>query len=48
MSNLQLHKLKPEIKKVIEVTLNLLSNLIGSFNDETIFPNKLLFTNTQV
>ena len=48
MSNLQLHKLKPEIKKGLEVTLNLLSNLVGSFNDETSFSHKLLFTNTQV
>ena len=41
-------KLKPAIKNGTEVTLNLSSNLIGSSNYETNFPNKLLLTNTQV
>ena len=47
-SNSKLNKLKSAIKNETEVTLNLSSNLIGSFNDETNFPHKLLLTNTQV
>ena len=31
-----------------EVTLHLSSNMVGSSNDETNFPNRLLLTNTQV
>ena len=31
-----------------EVTLNLSSNLIGNFNDETNFLHKLLLNDTQV
>ena len=48
LSNSQLNELKSTIKKGTEVTLNLLSNLIGSSNDEINFPHKLLLTNTQV
>ena len=48
LSNLQLNKLKPAIKNGTEVTLNFLSNLIGSSNDKTDFPHKLLLTDTQV
>ena len=48
LSNSQLNKLKSEIKNGTEVTLNLSSNLIGSSNDETNFPHKLLLTKTQV
>ena len=48
MSNSQLNKLKSGIKNGTEVTLNLSSNLIGNYNDETNFPLKLLLTNTQV
>ena len=48
LSNLQLNKLKSAIKNGTKVTLNLSSNLIGSSNDETNFPHKLLLTNTQV
>ena len=48
MSNSQLNKLKSAIKNETEVTLNLSSNLIGSFNDETSFPHKLLLTDKQV
>ena len=48
MSNSQLNKLKSVIKNGTEVTLNLSSNLIGSSNDETNFPHKILLTNTQV
>ena len=47
MSNSQLNKLKSAIKHGTEVTLNLSSNLMGSSNDETNFPQKLLLTNTQ-
>ena len=47
-SNSQLNKLKSAIKNGTEVTLNLSSNLIGSSNDETNFPHKLLLTNIQV
>ena len=48
MSNSQLNKLKSTLKNGTEVTLNPSSNLIGSSNDETTFPHKLLLTNTQV
>ena len=48
LSNSQLNKLKSIIKNGTELTLNLSSNLIGSFNDETNFPHKLLLTDTQV
>ena len=42
--NSQLNKLKSRIENGTEVTLNLLSNLIGSSNNETKFPHKLLLT----
>ena len=45
--NSQLNKLKSEIKNGTEVNLNLSSNLIRNFNDETNFPHKLLLTDTQ-
>ena len=48
LPNSQLNELKPTIKNGTEVTLNFSSNLIGSSNHETNFPNKLLLTNTQV
>ena len=48
MSNPQLNKLKSAIKNATEVALNLSSNLIGNFNDESNFPYKLLLSNTQV
>ena len=50
MSNSQLNNLKSSIKNGTEVTLNLSWNLIGSSNDETNFPHKLLLllTKTQV
>ena len=48
LSNLQLSKLKSAIKSGTEVTLNLLSNLIGNCNDENNFPHKLFLTYTQV
>ena len=37
-------RLKSGIKNGTEVTLNLLSNFIGSSNDETNFSHKLLLT----
>ena len=46
--NSQLNKLKSWIRKDIEVTLNLSSNVIGDSNDETSFPRKLLSTDTYV
>ena len=48
LSNLKLNKLKSRIKNGTAVTLNLLSNVIRDSNDETIFPPKLLLTDTQV
>ena len=48
MSHPKLNKLKSVIKNGTEVTLNLSSNLIGSSNDKTNFPHKLLLTNKQV
>ena len=48
MSNSQPNKLKSAIKSGTEVALNLSSNLIGNFNDETNFAHKLLLTDTQV
>ena len=36
------------MKNGTEVTLNLSSNLIRNFDDETNFPHKLLLTDTQV
>ena len=47
LSNSQLNKLKPGIKKnVTEVILNLSSNVIGASKDKTNFPHKSLFTDT--
>ena len=43
----QLNKLKSGKKNGTEKTLNLSSNIVGHFNDETNFPHKLLLTNTQ-
>ena len=48
LSNLQLNKLKSEIKDGTQVTLNLSSNAVGESNEEISFPHKLLLTNTQV
>ena len=48
LSNSQLNKLKSTIKNGIEVTLNLLSNIIADSDDENNFLHKLLLTNTQV
>ena len=48
LSKSQLNKLKSKMKIVTEVTLYLLSSVIGNSNDETNFPHRLLLTNTQV
>ena len=48
LSNLLLNKLKSGIKDGTEVTLNVYSNVIGDYNDETNFPHQLLLTDTQV
>ena len=48
LSNSRLKKLKSEIKNGTEVTLNLSSYIVGTSNDETNFPHKLLLTNIQV
>ena len=48
LSNSQLSKLKSGIKIANEITLNLLSNVIGDSNDETNFPHKLLLTDTHI
>ena len=48
MFNSQLKKTKSGIKNGTKVTLNLSSNMIGGFNDETNFPHKWLIIDTQV
>ena len=48
LPNLQLNKLKSEIKNGTEVTLKLSSNVVDDYNDENNFPHILLLTNTQV
>ena len=48
LSNLQLNKLKSEIKNGTEVTLKISSNVAGGSNDENNISQKLLSTNTEV
>ena len=49
LSNSQLNKLKSAIKNETDVAVRLLSsNMIGTSDDETNFPHKLLSTNRQV
>ena len=48
LSNLQLNKSKSGIKSCTQVTLNLSSNVIGDFNDETNLLHNLLLTDKQV
>ena len=48
LSNSQINNLKSGIKSDTKVTLKLLSNDVGDFNDENNFLHKLLLTNTQV
>ena len=44
--NLQLNKLKSQIKHGTEVTLKFLSNIVSDSIDENNFPYKLLLSNT--
>ena len=46
--NSQLSNLKSAIKNETELVLRLSSNMIGNFNDEIIFPHKLILTNIPV
>ena len=46
--NSQLTKLKLGIKNGTQVTLKILSNVVGDSNDKNNFPHKVLLTNTQV
>ena len=48
LPNSQLNKLQSAIKSGTEVTLNLSSNLIDNYYNETNFPYKLTLTETQV
>ena len=48
LSNSKLDKLKSGIKNCTEVTLKLLSNVVGDSNDANNFLRKLLLTSTQV
>ena len=48
LSNSQLDKLKSAIKNETDMVLRLSSNMIGSSDDETNFPHKLLLTNRQL
>ena len=48
LSNSQLNILKSGIKNGTEVTLKVLSNVVGDSNDENNFQHKLLLTNTHV
>ena len=48
LSNLQLSKLRSEIKNNTEVTLKLSSNVVGDSNDDGNFPHMLLLTNRQI
>ena len=48
LSNSQLNKLNSAIKNETDVILRLSSNMIGSSDDETNFPHKLLLTNRPV
>ena len=45
---MQLNKLKSKIKDGTKVTLHILSNVIGDYNDEGNFPHKYFLTDTQV
>ena len=48
MSNSQFNKLKSEIKNCTEVTLKISPNVVGDSNDEKIFLQNMLLTNTQI
>ena len=46
--NSQLSNLKSAIKNETELVLTLSSNMVGNFNDEIIFPHKLILTSIPV
>ena len=46
LNNARLSKLTLEIKDSTEATLKMWSNVVGDSNDENIFLDKLLLTNT--
>ena len=46
--NSQLSNLKSALKNEIELVLTLSSNMVGNFNDEIIFPHKLILTSIPV
>ena len=48
LSNLQLNKLRSGLKNGTEVTLKILSNVVGDSNNKNNFLHKLLLTNAQV
>ena len=48
MSNLQLNKLKSEIKNGAEVILKISSHVVDDFNDENNFLHKLLLTDARI
>ena len=48
LTNSQINKLKSGIKNNTEVTLKVLSNVIGDSNDDNNFRHKLFLTNTQI
>ena len=48
LSNSQHNKLKSAIKNETELVLRLLSNMIGTSDNDTNFPHELLLTNRQV
>ena len=48
LSNSQPSHLKSGVEEGAELTLNLLSNVIGNSTDETSFPRRTLLTDTQV
>ena len=47
-SNSELNKSNSGIKTNTEVTLNLSSNVVGNFNNESYFPHTFLLNDTQV
>ena len=48
LPNQQLNKLKSAIKNETEITLRLLSNVIGNSDDKTNLPHELSLTNRQL
>ena len=48
LSNLQLNKLKSELKNEADVVIRLFPNMMGDSNDKTNFPHELLLTDRWV